>query len=614
LRGICHGLLGHPDDERRCFEAVLEGPEPKDAGTVAFALYRTGQLEEAAQRYGALAEDLHLSARHHMYELDLGQVLLLRGDRVRDDVNTGIQLIRSGIAGINHVDDLIDLVAIEFPHLRDAVRDSPHGGDVNQALSSMERLAHDRSGELRQRVRSESELSVALARARTALSTGDIHDAVQRYAKIVLADIVPEASRGLANAALRQLDAADAVLRGGDLGTARAMWGDLATVGHLLPEPLASTLANRLKARLALASLEQEGVVESTTLNFVGAETSSLKEALPLFARSVSTAWAHYDGLQAPALYEPDRSIELQDVAAELLFDQVYGLRRAAASNRASTPAVNAIELFLDAGNADLASAKALRQGPSALRRRLTEELGVRIPGVRVDIKADLPPNTAHVMVYDQLAATIDIMVGSRDPAGGILDQFEQVLRDNMFRWLSYDDVELWAAGWQLDVPVLRQPKSGELPSDPWMRLHLVKLLRMLLREGVSVANRDTILAGLREAEDLELSQVEILNFVRRLLYPATLGPDPSASVWTVPDELQQRLGGGLLSDGTGVWEVDRPTARALLDDLRRWRHDAVPPGPTVLGVTEPATRLVLARLLASDRPRVYVTAKNEQP
>jgi hypothetical protein len=549
-----------------------------------------------------------------MYELDLGQVLLLRGDRIRDDVSTGVEHLRSALAGVSHVDDLTHLVTVDFPRLRDAVRDTPHGADVIEALSWLERLAQERIGILRRRQRSESELSVALARARAALAAGDLHEAVQRYEKLVLADSVPETRRGLAEAALRQLDAADASLQDGDLGGAQAMWRDLATVPGVLPEPVASTLANRVNARLLLSSLEQEGVTESTALKLAGAETSSLKQALSLFARNVSTAWAHYDGLQASAQLEPARIGELQEVAAEVPFDHVYALRRTAVWDRGSTHGLTAIELVLDSGNADLASAPALRRGPSVLRKKLSQELGVRIPGVRVSTEADLAPDVARVLVYDQLAAKIDIVEGSRDPVAGVLSRFEQVLRDNMFRWISYDDVELWAAGWELDVPVLRQPKTGELPSDPWARLHLVKLLRMLLREGLSVADRDTILAGLREAEDLHLSQVEILSFVRRLLYPATLGPDPSASVWTVPDELQQRLGMGLLSDGTGVWEEDRPTARALLDDLRRWRHDAVPPGPAVLEVTDPARRLVLARLLASDRPRVYVTSKEEQP
>jgi flagellar biosynthesis component FlhA len=197
--------------------------------------------------------------------------------------------------------------------------------------------------------------------------------------------------------------------------------------------------------------------------------------------------------------------------------------------------------------------------------------------------------------------------------AGLVLAHFERAVRDNLFRLISVDDVDLWRRGWN----VLQAPgwESVRTATDEFSRLRLARLLRMLLREGLPISDRNSILAGFAEAEDSgRPDAIDALGIIRRRLYPAILGPDRDVRIHALPDPLEARIAAGLSPDTSNQWELDRSVAASLAKDLRQWCAEQSQPGPVVVQVASRRTRPIAWHLLAAVRPRIYIVATEELP
>jgi tetratricopeptide (TPR) repeat protein len=614
LRAYCYGLLGRTEEERAVLAGIWEGRnEPGGRTPASWAAFRLGLLDESVE----LLNELRAAARpDDTLDSDLAQVLLARGNATHGDLTAGTELLHSGIDKITALDQLVHLVTADFPLLTTTVAGTPHEQQVLDILVAALPRIETRAVTLRSQRRSADVLAVRLAQAREALANDNAESALAGYLDLAIAGQPPEAGLGLARAAAIILERGDQELAAGRVLAAQDTWRQLLPAAAAQPD---SGVREQVGARLGFSALELNGPDDPQAVSELrdrGAQP--LADALTIFARDVPTLWAHHDGLRAIAAQQglnPDQAGKLSTIAAELPLAAVYATERAAVPEQALSPFVTGLELTFGSGHAALVRSEELNVGIPLLRDRLSREWGVRIPGVRVRVEPRLPPDAVHTLVYGLLvdAGTVPAGAGAGDGTGAVvLAGFEQILTDNLFRWISLDDINLWAAGWDVLEPTqTTQTSEALIPADPAARLRLTRVLRMLLREGVPIVDRPSILRGFLAADQEEPEAAHTaLAQVRRLLYPATLGPN-AGRVRMVPDPLQARLNEGLSADGRPIWTLPRPATTALVAELRAWRRQ-LSDGSVAIGVLDARLRPFLWRLLAADRPRIYVMAHEE--
>jgi hypothetical protein len=468
---------------------------------------------------------------------------------------------------------------------------------------------------LRSRERPADEVAVRLARAREALTDEDADRALRLYVELIRGDVPQETGRGLTRAATAVLEHADRLASTGKIADAGTRWRRVLDAAEAAGD---EDLVRRVQARLGLSGVELAGASpEGTVQTLQNGTREALTEAFRLLGRDVPTVWVLRDALMAVAArpeVPPALARTLSATAAAAPLDAVYATARDAVPNKLLSPYVNAVEVVLGIDHAALVSGETLNTGIPRLRDQLAQQHGLRIPGVTLRVDESIPADRVRFLVYG-LVVRDDAPPsggGVPDTAARVLGAFEHMLLDNLFRWMSLDDLDLWASGWDVLDPSTEQ-LAEDLPDDLGARLRLTRVLRMLLREGAPIADRRNILDGFLHADGQRgATAYSALAEVRRRLYPATLGPRADR-VWDVPSTLQDRLAAGLAADGAPIWALARPAARELIADLRRWRRD-LPDGPVAIRVQDVRVRPFLWRLLASERPRIYVTSVGEQP
>jgi hypothetical protein len=416
------------------------------------------------------------------------------------------------------------------------------------------------------------------------------------------------AAEELGDAADRMLDA------NGNLAGARHAWA-VALAAAEAAGPPAADLCARLHARMGLAELElaPDGPTRSLTTALGGAAadgTVPLDEAVEVLARDVPAAWRQYDGLRGLAADPPDaRCGRVATALAERVpLRRAYRLDRSEVPPAVVFPLVTPVEVR-ETGVPSLRTSPTFVPGIKSLRHRLSEQTGIRIPGVCVTASAGgaAKAPVIDILVYDHVLERVMPAVGD-DRETVLLARLEDVVRANLYRLINPDDVELWLEGW--DAPT---PSGGNswVPPDPPSRLRLVRVLRMLLREGVPVTDRSAVLAGFREAEDQCVpGPLEALRCVRLHLAPEVLASGAIAERRQLPPRLEAELRAGLGRDLAWSWEMDRERVAPLLDSLRAWRQD-LPPGDVVV-VGDPAVRRCAWRLLGVVGPAIPVLSAEE--
>jgi tetratricopeptide (TPR) repeat protein len=615
-RGTAYDCLDHEIDARRCFEDLWNRREDLgNAAIVAWSAYRIGLLDEAVERFTELAEQATL-APPAVFDLYLAQVRLVRGDQGKDDVAAGGRILTAAIKRTNIVDDLRWL-AQEFTFIRRDISGKPHEIPVLEILAGAQDLADYRGAVLRSRHRDSDLPAVRLADARIALASKRFDDAFGRYLDFVRQGDPPEARLGLISAMQSLLDQGDEQLQAGGLPAARAKWDPLSpAVALLSPE---EPVRQALQARLGLAALEEAGPLDEAASTLLDASTEqAIVGALQKFARNVPTLWAHHDGLSAMAAQDTRsaaKRAKFRSVAAAVPIGSVYALNQRLMTGSAAVPAVSPIEITVGAAHTSLVDSDEITFGIGQVRSRLTDETGLQIPGVGVRRAGDDSLDIIEYLIYQRAVARLTIPAGpqnTRRVADVVLAHFERAIRDNLFRLISVDDVDLWRQGWN----VLQAPESEPLwtVTDEFSRLRLARLLRMLLREGLPISDRNSILGGFAEAENSDpCDALDALTVIRRKLYPAILGPDRDIKIHALPETLEARVAIGL-SASSNQWELDRGAAASLAKDLRQWCAEQSKSGPVTVQVVNGRTRPFVWHLLAAVRPRIYVVAREELP
>ena len=616
-RATAHDCLGHETEARRCFEDLWNRRE--DLGNPALAAwsaYRIGLLDEAAERFTELAEPT-APMPDALFDISLAQIRLVRGDLGKDDITAGGRMLTAAIDRVDIVDDL-QWVALDLPLVRRDVSGKPHEASVLRILAAAEDQIKDRCAVLRGRRRDSGLPAVRLASARTALASKRFDVAFGLYLDFVRQGDPPEARLGMTSVMQCLLDEGDERLQAGGLPAASAEWDPLKPALGLLSHEEPAYQA--LQARLGLAALEQDGPSDEEANTLLAACTEqAIVEALQKFARNVPTLWAHHDGLNTMAAADTRPAGErakFRSAAAAIPLGSVYALNQGLMTGSAVLPAVSPIEIALGAAHTRLVDSDEITRGIRGVRSRLTDETGVQIPGVGVRDTAGESPEAVEYLIYDRPVARVTIpaeVQNARSVADVILAHFERAIRDNLFRLISVDDVDLWRQGWNvLDTPEW-EPLWTKI--DEFARLRLARLLRMLLREGLAISDRNSILDGFAEAENSGPSDaLRALGVIRRKLYPAILGPDRDIEIHALPEQLEARVRAGLPLGRWSEWELDRISATSLAKDLRQWCAEQFPSGPGAVKVANWPARPFVWHLLAAVRPRIYVVAREELP
>lgn len=619
VAALCHAELGQEQAAQQALRTVVErtGDDPM---TRSWAEFLLGDVPGPVEAYEAILAQESSWLGDDVIPLNLAQMLVVRG--AEDDLTRARSLFRQGIGGDVQATSLALLVDVELPELRTRVAALPHAAAAGDVIGEASTAAADRITRLRTATMPEG-TAANLCRARVATAEGRLEEAMARYAAVP-ADEVREVVLGTRAAAERLLAQGDAAVGDGDADRAETAYRALAEHAGALGE-----LDRMVAARLALlgeerADAEDRGR-EVAALAATDGGMRALESALEVFARDPQTLWQHHEVLEQAAVRAPESSAALLGLAEGLPLSRAYRTGVDAFDSFAA-PVPYSVEVLLPpTGHGLLDDGSALRRGIPELREVIMHELGVRIPGLRVHQQPEVPEDKALILVYGDLATTVEL--GEGGPGPPILDALSIVIRDNAFRWVSPDDIPLWASGWDVDSPY--ETTRADLPPRP-TRIRLAKVLRQLLREGVPITDRDTILATFAEAVGDHASELETLTAVRRALHPATLSlAGEAAEPVDLPERLVELLSAWRPAEASEAVEPVEPPRAAVVaarEQVLTWLGEKGGLGEadergedgglprSAIRVADAATRLDLARLLGDLRPRVPVVAAEELP
>jgi tetratricopeptide (TPR) repeat protein len=613
LRAHCLFATGEVEASRVEFWSLWNDTRSGPAGDIAgWAAFRAGLLDEAIMLYRDLRERAPTSTP---YTRDLGQMLLVRGG-----VAEGTLLLEEGIAACPHVAELRLLVAAEFEFVRQATAEASHGPEVSDVLAQLGLRVERRCRELLESRRPAASMAALLAAARLALHADRPLDALRVYEELVGGDEVPEAVPAAIRAGWAGREAGDRLfLQDGRQG-ARRHWSAVErTIGRVAADA-APDLLRSLECRRMLADLVDGSHDEIAGWLAGAVGDAQFEQAIVDAARTLADdparLWALRDGLLA--VQDGDevpadvRQLTTR-VAERLPLSRAYHLDPGEADTlNLSFLFVNPLELRFGPAVEQLCHSSELKEATAALKQRIEDDLGVRIPWVYAVAAPRLPDDhQVEVRVYAGWAGGTVLSGPEETWIPQVVDELEKRLRGYLYRLVGVDDVALWLEGWDLggdDTPTWD-------PTDPRAdRLRLARVLRMLLREQVSVRDRQTIVTAVRYPADgdkrSESATLNTLLEVRRQLGPAALGVGPGTVVVPLPDRLEQRVATGL-PPNRPVWQMPRDQAYRLVVDLRAWlRAQPVPPG--AITVADSRVRPFVWRLLAAEGPAVRVVSQEE--
>jgi tetratricopeptide (TPR) repeat protein len=585
-------------------EQSAEGPEDWLRG---WAAYRTGRLDEAIENYERLME---LPPTNTNYRRDAGQMRLVRGNPAHSDLAVGTNLIRRGVELTTYADELHAMRTAEFDLVRADVAGQPHEADVRALLTELDAFVLRRHADLLAAKPVEGVWG-RLWQARTALENDDPGTALTRYLELAETPEIPlgELQEGLMRAAENVFAAADGLVRDGQLEAAQAVWAELDRATPLISagDELAAALAGRRTAeRLARgAAIEPSEVLGLLDGNW---GQQALSDSVELFTEDPVSAWRVYDGLIGLAGHEEsgDASGTIAAIAAELPFEPAYRLRTGDAPATGSAYAVSALEVLL--GPAHHHRAGELKERIRTLRRELTAETGVRIQSVRRTPVAS-EPGLVQFRLFDQTVRRQSIAPDDADPVGQMVATLAEIVRAQLHRLIGPDDVRLWLSGWNLSHAT---GPAWDPTDPPQARLRLVRVLRILLREGVPIADRETIVSAFAAVDDAEIDHgpLPALRAVRLALGPQALGWSAEHLMALLPEELEEQFRQGLTPDGVR-WELPSERATALTHALRDWLA-GLESGDRTVVVRDPRLRVFVWRLAAGDGARRPILAEEE--
>jgi tetratricopeptide (TPR) repeat protein len=611
MRADAHVMRGSYDLAQREFYKLYGKLDDSDALLLqGWAAFQSGSPELLDQAIEIYRERMASNPFPTVEGLDLAQMLLVRGDRERGDLEEGERLLREGVANANLLDDLVHLETVELSLLRHRVLGQPHERQVRTLLDSLLGDIKARRLELRRRRLKPDSTAGKLAAARTALADGAPEQALEIYQGLVGEHDLPtsEVLIGVGRAADALLAAGDASVEAGHVEEAATSW---ARVDAVLPQLPAR--APRVAARRCLIhSVEgrsEQALVELVNLFSDEEGAEILAETVTAFASHLRMLWAIHAALVDFAtrenVFTPMQRESLAAVAAQLPFSHAYRAGRGDLSPRTASPLV-ALEVLLGGDHHDLAESTELNWGIPALRDQLAREMGVRIQGVRVSGSDDIDGQLVEFRLFAERIGQVFLIPDTPDRVTPVLRGLEKALRERLYRLIGPDDISLWLEDWS---PGSTPARSLVRSYGRERRLALAQVLRMLLREEVPISDRKAILDAFN-ACDPSSGPLTLLREVRVRLGDVLARLSPPAQRFTLPASLEDRIQAGLAPSGDR-WELDRNEAIAIVLELRTWLA-GLPAVRRSIVVTHPLVRPFVWRLLAAEPEPVRVLTEEE--
>jgi tetratricopeptide (TPR) repeat protein len=658
-RSMCLKYLDRETAEKADLSWIWERRDdnlPIGPGSVAWAGYRLGYYDSAEERYRQILDLTDESVLDPDPACDLGQLLLERGDAARGDFPEGEALLRAGI-GQHVLPALGSLAEIELPQLLRRVAGRPHADRVTAIIDDVLVLLRQRRDALADSsVTAEAEMRRALefgpaaadggwraARRQAAqaalgwLATAgqSWRDAAQAYAALDAAAF-PEAAIGFTRAVKAMRAQADDMARRGDLQGARAQHGWLAeqVAAHA---PGEQQLRSGLLCRLAMTS-SASGDTEAARGHFesaagllaAGAGDWGATDAADgprvlarIFARSVPAFWAQTDALTAvktdPAGSDSARVL-VGSILAALSLDDIYRTRRSDVDSSRTFPLTNIVVLRLGAG---LIPADRDDRWPlfgsllPRMRDHIEQMYGVRVPGINVTDDPALAPAGFKIVLDGVTVRSGEVTqaprsAGELPPLDDVVTELQELLTCNLTRLLGPDDLVTWASS------AGSAPKDDVVQAalgDAETRLRMQRVLRLLLREGVPVTDRHTVLQAVSTAVTEGADTLTALRDTRLRLARALPGGEPGARREPLPGALEQAVARHLRTEelpGTSraVWQAPRAEADKLVEQLQEYLSPLA--AGTAVTVRDPLVRSFVMRLLAGARSRRHLLTEKE--
>lgn len=601
----CYAALDERDREQEIYRRLAGSGASQTATWGGWVAYRLGHFDEAIDLLGAASDATgHPTGELLVARMDCGQALIARGHD--EDVASGLRLLLDGVAACTSVVQLLQLLHPELPLLERRVLRLP-GSAADSAVFQVRQAVVKRIESLRSSRLESGTTAHTLAQARVDAGADRQGRALELYLALADQPGLPEIGQRLLSLGQDLLDQGDALLLKRGVSAARSPW----QAADRLPrdQKRLQDLLHKIDVRLALADLAVGGSPESQSLERLPrCRGTDLVEIAPRFAPDLSSLRQLLGGLQlaAQAARMPwgGQLSDVQRAVYTALLDHGHDH----AVNVSGARYVGAVEMRLSARYAPAYQKGLLDVAIKSLRDKLSAETGIQIPGVKVVLDPKMDRLSARFSVYGSPIPDHQNAVADNGTVEWLLASFEEVLRHNLFRWLSVDDLFLWCSGWQSETDSRDESLLRLMPVTPWGKLQLARLLKMLLREGVPVCDRRAILnAFSRWQKGGGTSLREVYEDLRVLLTKVEDG----VRVVALPQSLEQRVAGAMDTEGQ-VWAAARPDASRLVDDLRGLikGHGNV---PMVVTVQDRAVRSYVWRLLAAERPRVRVVVEGEQ-
>lgn len=562
------------------------------------------------------------------------------------------------------------------PHKEEVLRVTAEAQAVLSSRRQMLDQARSQAAEIEARADTNSEpearSGMLLALARMNLADGKAEAALERYATV--AAEVPEAAYGIEAAGDLVRRQADELTNRGELAEALATGQRLLSLLGQAPAP-PTDVADAAQLQAALTALEL-GQIEEFKVHAVQAFASDRSATAPRLAATLDGVFerpGQYWELVDAARRMMDRADETGQAGAAGRMLTALDPGALLHSRRDDTDAASvfllATPLAIRLGGGllgqDQQARVTLRGLVDRMRRLVEEDTGVPIPGIGLQpLPAGAEPGAYTIELYEighaygiVPPARVFVVNGAGDPVPGhpepghgapqasqeaspriepltgkpgrwleapaasplepgqgwtagqfVVRHLEAVIRTHLPRLFAIDDVGIWlssvSASSAVGADVDRLSRAD--------RLEILRLLRLLLREQVPIADAGTIFRVVHAAEP-EWSALDLLPAVRAALKSRLAPADVRAlpPVW-LPAGLETALAVGFANAGPAEWRLPRAEAATLVRRLLDWhRSHGGSGGPIV--VRDARLRPFCWRLLAGLIPGpVWVLAKEE--
>jgi flagellar biosynthesis component FlhA len=254
----------------------------------------------------------------------------------------------------------------------------------------------------------------------------------------------------------------------------------------------------------------------------------------------------------------------------------------------------------------------ALEKAVESMRKRVQDDLGVRLPGVRFrGVESDMLPDTYVVKLWEvpRIEGTV-----ARDERGPeelwqpvdiIVRHCERLLRADLSEFVGHQEVlfMLGEAG--------MNDEAARLKSRPHELARLVTVLRSLLLEGVSIGPLAAIVGEWRRQLEAGSNLQTTVEAIRSLpvVCDALPGNEPGCAMHRLTPAVEARLRASLSHEREPTLALEPEWCQRFVAAVRR---AVAGDRPSALLVTDPVVRPHVKEVLRIEWPQLPILSLSE--